>query len=63
MKQWLIIRYNNKDHIEHIYKIFYDEEEAVKWFDNLTLNKPVNHFKRFSYELHDCYGEIINVTL
>ena len=63
MKQWLVIRYNNKDYKEHIYKTFYTEADAVKWFDNLTLTKPITHFKKFSYELHDCYGEIINATL
>ena len=63
MKQWLIIRYSNKDYKEKVFKTFNNEVEAVKFFDDLTLNKPLEHFKKFSYELHDCYGEIINATI
>lgn len=63
MKQWLIIRYNNKDFEEHIYKTFNSEEKAVNWFDDFTLNTAQSHFKEYSYELIDCYGEIINCTL
>ena len=63
MKQWIVIRYNNKDYNEYIYKIFNSEIEAVKCFDDLTLTKPLTHFKKYSYELHDCYGEIINATI
>lgn len=63
MKQWLVIRYNNKDFEEHIYKTFNNEEEAIKWFDDFTLETPPSHFKEWSYELLDCYGEMLNCTL
>lgn len=62
MKQWFIVRYN-KDCEEHIYKTFNNEEEAIKWFDDFTLETPLSHFKEWSYELIDCYGEILNCTL
>lgn len=63
MKQWIIIRYNNKDFEERIYKTFNNEDEAIKWFDNFTLETPRSHFKEWSYELLDCYGEMLNCTL
>jgi len=63
MKQWLIIQENNKTHKEKIYKSFDNETEAIKYFDDMTLNRQPQHFQKYSYELHDCYGEIINATL
>ena len=46
MRQWLIIRYNNKDYKEKVFKTFSNELEAIKYFDDLTLNKPLEHFKK-----------------
>lgn len=63
MKSWQVIRYNNIDYEEEIYKTFFDEKTAVNWFDDFCLETPRSHFKEWNYELFDCYGELLNCTV
>lgn len=63
MKQWIITQENKLTHKEKVFKIFYNEDEAVKYFDDLSYKRKPSHFKKYSYELQDCYGEILNCTL
>lgn len=62
---YLIVAINKKTHNEFVYKKYKTENGAIKAFDKLcediTLKK--GNLIDFDFELHDCYGEIINATL